>query len=135
VAGGALDHRGDLTGGGGQGLGGRRGADVTAVLDPLRGWQRRTAIAALQSLFRYAHTRGVIFANPTRRLPAEPIGSSMLPMTDTDVQAVTQVAVNSDLQVRGGVQRNSDIWSVRVSLYWTRLVRVPCMKREGSGCC
>src|SRR5450759_3512690 len=68
--------------------------DVTDVLDPLRGWHRRTAIAALRSLFRFAKKRGLAFANPTTRLRAENVESSMLPMTDAEVQAVTQIAVN-----------------------------------------
>ncbi len=34
----------------------------------------------------------LIFANPTRRLRAESIGPSMLPMTDTDVQAVRSLS-------------------------------------------
>ena len=42
--------------------------DVTDVLDPLRGWHRRTAIATLRSLFRFAKKRGLAFANPTTRL-------------------------------------------------------------------
>jgi len=68
--------------------------DVTDVLDPLRGWHRRTAIATLRSLFRFAKKRGLAFANPTTRLRAENVESSMLPMTDAEVQAVTQIAVN-----------------------------------------
>ncbi|MGH3806299.1 MAG: hypothetical protein ACRDRU_06625 [Pseudonocardiaceae bacterium] len=44
--------------------------DVTAALDPLRGWPRRAAIAALRSLFRFAKKRGLVFANPTTRLKA-----------------------------------------------------------------
>jgi len=68
--------------------------DVADVLDPLRGWHRRTAIATLRSLFRFAKKRGLAFANPTTRLRAENVESSMLPMTDAEVQAVTQIAVN-----------------------------------------
>jgi hypothetical protein len=48
-------------------------ADVTAALSPLCGWQRRNAIAALHSLFRFAKKRGLIFANPTTRLRTEDI--------------------------------------------------------------
>lgn len=54
-------------------------ADVTAALSPLRGWQRRNAIAALRSLFRFAKKRGLVFANPTTRLKAEAIPRSLLP--------------------------------------------------------
>jgi integrase len=68
-------------------------ADVTAALSPLRGWQRRNAIAALRSLFRFAKKRGLIFANPTTRLRAEDIPRSLLPMTDAEVLAVQQIAV------------------------------------------
>ncbi|MFF8192747.1 hypothetical protein ACF05L_18200 [Streptomyces bobili] len=68
-------------------------ADVTAALSPLRGWQRRNAIAALRSLFRFAKKRGLIFANPTTRLKAEDIPRSLLPMTDAEVLAVQRIAV------------------------------------------
>jgi integrase len=74
-------------------------ADVAAVLDPLCGWRRRTAIAALRSLFRYAKKRGLIFANPTTRLRAEPLGSSLLPMTDVQIRAVTQIAGTPPLRL------------------------------------
>ncbi|MFE7393302.1 hypothetical protein [Streptomyces sp. NPDC057582] len=68
-------------------------SDVTTALDRLRGWQRRNAIAALRSLFRFAKKRGLIFANPTARLKAENIERSLLPMTDAEVLAVQQIAV------------------------------------------
>ncbi|MDX3230430.1 hypothetical protein [Streptomyces sp. ME19-01-6] len=68
-------------------------ADVTAALSPLRGWQRRNAIAALRSLFRFAKKRGLIFANPTTRLKTEDIPRSLMPMTDAEVLAVQQIAV------------------------------------------
>jgi integrase len=68
-------------------------ADVTAALSPLRGWQRRNAIAALRSLFRFAKQRGLIFANPTTRLKTEDIPRNLLPMTDAEVLAVQRVAV------------------------------------------
>ncbi|MEU6541253.1 hypothetical protein [Streptomyces sp. NPDC047000] len=42
-------------------------ADVTAALSPLHGWQRRSAIAALRSLSRFAKKRGLILTNPTAR--------------------------------------------------------------------
>ncbi|MET7727315.1 TetR family transcriptional regulator [Streptomyces mirabilis] len=66
--------------------------DVTAALSPLRGWQRRNAIAALRSLFRFAKKRGLIFANPTTRLRAEDIPRSLLSMTDAEVLAVQRIA-------------------------------------------
>lgn len=68
-------------------------ADVTAALSPLHGWQRRNAIAALRSLFRFAKKRGLIFANPTTRLRTEDIPRSLLPMTDDEVLAVQRIAV------------------------------------------
>jgi hypothetical protein len=68
-------------------------ADVTAALSSLRGWQRRNAIAALRSLFRFAKKRGLIFANPTTRLKTEDIPRNLLPMTDAEVLAVQQIAV------------------------------------------
>lgn len=67
--------------------------DVTAALSPLRGWQRRNAIAALRSLFRFAKKRGLIFANPTARLKTEDIQRNLLPMTNAEVLAVQRVAV------------------------------------------
>ena len=54
-------------------------ADVTAALGPLRGWPRRTAIAALRSLFRFAKRRGLVFTNPTTRLKAEDIERGRVP--------------------------------------------------------
>jgi hypothetical protein len=69
-------------------------ANVTAVLDPLRGWPRRNAIAALRSLFRFAKRRGLVFSNPTARLRAEVIDRNLLPMSDAEIHAVEQVAVN-----------------------------------------
>ncbi|MEO7195458.1 MAG: hypothetical protein ABIZ05_11660 [Pseudonocardiaceae bacterium] len=66
--------------------------DVTAALDPLRGWPRRTAIAALRSLFRFAKKRGLVFANPTTRLKAPDIERSLLPMTSAEIRAAEQVA-------------------------------------------
>ncbi|MET7690517.1 hypothetical protein ABZT06_21485 [Streptomyces sp. NPDC005483] len=68
-------------------------ADVTTGLSPLRGWQRRNAIAARRSLFRLAKKRGLIFANPTVRLKAEDIPRSLLPMSDAEVLAVQRIAV------------------------------------------
>ena len=68
--------------------------DIDAVLDPLRGWPRRTAITALRSLFRYAKKRGLVFSNPTTRLKADDVERSLLPMTDAEIRAVEQVAGN-----------------------------------------
>ena len=68
--------------------------DIDAVLDPLRGWPRRTAITALRSLFRYAKKRGLVFSNPTTRLKADDVERSLLPMTDAEIRAVQQVAAN-----------------------------------------
>jgi integrase len=71
----------------------RWSADVTAALSPLRGWQRRNAIAAMRSLFRLAKKRGLIFAGLTTRLKTEDIQRNLLPMTDAEVLAVQRVAV------------------------------------------
>lgn len=68
-------------------------ADVTAALDPLRGWPRRTTIVALRSLFGFAKKRGLIFTNPTTRLKAEDIERNLLPMTEADIRAVERIAV------------------------------------------
>jgi integrase len=69
-------------------------ADVTAALGPLRGWPRRTAIAALRSLFRFAKRRGLVFTNPTTRLKAEDIERGLVPLTEAEIRAVEHVAVN-----------------------------------------
>lgn len=66
-------------------------ADITAALDPLRGWPRSTAITALRSLFRFAKKRGLIFTNPTARLKVPDIERSLLPMTDTEIRTVEQI--------------------------------------------
>ncbi|MFE3173129.1 hypothetical protein ACFXPA_48670 [Amycolatopsis sp. NPDC059090] len=68
-------------------------ADVAAALDPLLGWRRRNAIAALRSLFRFAKKRGVIFADPTTRLKALDVERGLLPMTDAEVRDVENLAV------------------------------------------
>jgi integrase len=69
-------------------------ADVRAALEPLRGWPRRTAIAALRSLFRFAKKRRVIFTNPAARLKAEEIDRHLVPMTEEEIRAVEQIAVH-----------------------------------------
>lgn len=63
-------------------------------MEPLRGWPRRTTIAALRSLFRFAKKRRLIFTNPTARLKAEDIDRSLVPMTEDEIRAVGQVAVH-----------------------------------------
>jgi integrase len=68
--------------------------DVDAALEPLRGHQRRNAITALRSLFRFAKKRGLVFANPTLHLATTRIDPSLLPMTNAEIRAVQQVAVN-----------------------------------------
>lgn len=67
--------------------------DIAAALHPLAGWQRRNAIAALRSLFRFAKKRKLIFANPTTRLKGPEVDRHLLPMTDTEISAVEQLAV------------------------------------------
>jgi hypothetical protein len=68
--------------------------DVDAALEPLRGHPRRNAINALRSLFRFAKKRGLVFTNPTIHLATTRIDPSLLPMTDAEIYAVQQVAVN-----------------------------------------
>jgi len=68
-------------------------ADVTATLDRLRGWPRRNAITALCSLFRFATKRGIVFTNPTARLSGPDGERGLLPMTDTEIHTVEQLAV------------------------------------------
>jgi hypothetical protein len=69
-------------------------ADITAVLDPLRGHQLRTTTVAVRSLFRFARKRGLVFANPAARLKAADPGGSLLPMTDAEIRAVEQAATS-----------------------------------------
>jgi integrase len=68
--------------------------DIKAVLDPLRGHQRRTAAVAVRSLFRFARKRGLVFANPAVRLKAGDPGGSLLPMTEAEIRAVEQAATS-----------------------------------------
>jgi integrase len=69
-------------------------ADVQAVLDPLRGHQRRNAIVGLRSLFRFAKKRDLVFTNPTTGLNAGRVEPGLLPMTDAEIRAVEQRARN-----------------------------------------
>ena len=69
-------------------------ADVDAVLEPLRGHRRYTAITALRSLFRFAKRHGLTFADPTRHLcGGRGAGRTMLPMTAEQIRAAGQAAV------------------------------------------
>lgn len=61
-------------------------ADVRAALDPLRGHQLRTTIAALRSLFRLAKKRGLVFTNPTTRLKTSDAESTLLPMAAAEIR-------------------------------------------------
>lgn len=68
--------------------------DISTVLDSLRGHQRAGTFTALRSLFQFAKRRRLVFADPTRRLH---VGSApqrvLLPMTDTEIEAVKQLVV------------------------------------------
>lgn len=64
--------------------------DIRGGLDKLRGHQLHTTISAVRSLFRFARKRGLIFANPARRLKAAVPEPSMLPMTEDEIRAVEQ---------------------------------------------
>ena len=68
--------------------------DITAAIEPLRGHQRRNAVVALRSLFRFAKKRGLIFANPTTRLTAGRLDPGLIPLTDTEIRAVEQATTN-----------------------------------------
>ncbi|MCA1836294.1 MAG: hypothetical protein LC721_08215, partial [Actinobacteria bacterium] len=68
--------------------------DVTAALEPLRGWSRRTTIAALRSLIGFATKRRLVFTNPTTRLKAEDIDRVLMPITEDKIRAVEQIAVH-----------------------------------------
>ncbi|WP_245671793.1 site-specific integrase [Nocardia amamiensis] len=69
-------------------------ADITAALKPLTGSQRSNATSALRSLFRFAKTRGLIFANPTTGLKTRLADFALLPMTDEEIHAVEQLATD-----------------------------------------
>jgi hypothetical protein len=68
--------------------------DVVDVLNQLRGHRRVGTFVALQSLFRFAKRRRVVFVDPTRRLH---VGSApdrvLLPMTQAQIDEVGRVAV------------------------------------------
>jgi len=68
--------------------------DIRAELGRLRGHQLCTAISAVQSLFRFARKRGVIFANPAQRLTAATPDPSLLPMTEDEIRAVEQAIIH-----------------------------------------
>ena len=68
--------------------------DIETALDRLRGHQLNTAIGALRSLFRFARKRGLTFTDPTTRLRASAPGCGLLPMTDTEIRAIEQIAVS-----------------------------------------
>jgi hypothetical protein len=66
--------------------------DIYAALDPLRGYQRNNAVCALRSLFRFTKRRGLIFTNPTTGLKARRVDPNLIPMTDTEVRAIEELA-------------------------------------------
>ncbi|HUE33628.1 MAG TPA: integrase [Mycobacterium sp.] len=66
--------------------------DIYAALDQLRGKPRNNAIGALRSLFGFAKKRGFVFADPTTGLKANRIDANLLPMTDTEIRDVEQIA-------------------------------------------
>jgi hypothetical protein len=68
-------------------------------LEPLRGWPRRTTIAALRSLFRFAKKQRMIFTNPTTRLKAEDVDRTLVPMTEHEIRRIEQIAVHPDQQL------------------------------------
>lgn len=64
--------------------------DIRAGPGKLRGHRLRTTTAAVRSLFRFAKKRGMVFADPARRLKADSPDPSLLPMDDTAIRAVEQ---------------------------------------------
>jgi Phage integrase, N-terminal SAM-like domain len=64
-------------------------SDIYAVLDLLRGYQRNNAIHALRSLFGFAKKRGLVFTNPTVGVKARQIDPEMVPMTETEIRAMS----------------------------------------------
>ncbi|MDQ4117603.1 MAG: hypothetical protein M3235_11660, partial [Actinomycetota bacterium] len=70
--------------------------DVSAVLDQLRGHRLAGTFVALRSLFGFAKRHRLIFADPTRRLHVGRVAPTraLLPMSDTQITAVTHTAVN-----------------------------------------
>ncbi|WP_194908967.1 hypothetical protein [Catenulispora rubra] len=59
-------------------------------------WRRRTATAALRSLFFFAKKNKLIFANPTTRLKAEPVNDGLVPMSQEQIRLVENAAVRAD---------------------------------------
>lgn len=64
--------------------------DIRTGLEERRGHPLRTAISAVRSLFRFAKKRGLIFANPARRLSAAEPEPSLLPLADDEIRSVEQ---------------------------------------------
>jgi integrase len=64
--------------------------DIRAGLEELRGHPLCTAISAIRPLFGFAKKRGLIFADPARRLSAAEPEPSLLPMTGDEIRAVEQ---------------------------------------------
>jgi integrase len=69
-------------------------ADVEVALERLRGHQRRNAITALRSLFRFAKKHGHVFSDLTTRPTRGQVETSLLPMTEAQIRAVEAVAVS-----------------------------------------
>ncbi|MGP4021733.1 hypothetical protein [Actinomadura sp. 3N407] len=66
-------------------------ADIATALDPLPAPKHCIASNALRSLFHFARKRGLIFTDPTRRLTLPTIEPGLLPMTEDEIGAVTQL--------------------------------------------
>jgi integrase len=64
--------------------------DIREGLQQLRGHPLHNTISAVRSLFRFARKRGLVFADPARRLSATVPEPSLLPMTDDEIRAVKQ---------------------------------------------
>jgi hypothetical protein len=77
--------------------------DVDVALEPLRGHQRRNAITALRSLFRFAKRRGLVFANPTLHIATARIDPIRhLPLDDLDLP-------NRRITIAGHTQRLGEL--------------------------
>jgi len=73
--------------------------DIYTALDDLRGHRRHNAVIALRSLFRFARKQGLVFANPTIGLKSGPAAPDLIPMTDTEIRTVEQLADRPDHRI------------------------------------
>jgi integrase len=66
--------------------------DIHTTLGDLRGHRRHNTAIAVRSLFRFARKHGLVFTNPTIGLKSGPATPNLIPMTDSEIHAVEQLA-------------------------------------------